>query len=247
MQHSFTGKEADPAGMETMRSTAPWLSVIMPARNEATGIAETLAPLQFWRGQGVEVILVDGGSTDATCEQAEPRVDRILESPPGRAHQMNRGAAEARAPLLWFLHADTRIDERHLLVLQHEGRSWGHFRVRLSGRHPLFRVIATLMNLRSRVTGISTGDQSLFVRTSLFYAEGGFPEQPLMEDVAFTARLRRRLGRPAQRGPVLITDSCRWEDRGPWRTMMRMWWLRWRYWRGDDPAVLHRYYDQESS
>lgn len=226
-------------------SVEPWLSVIVPARNEEAGIADTLAPLQPGRGRGVEVILVDGGSTDATRERAGSRVDRILDSDPGRARQMNQGAARARAPLLWFLHADTRIDERHLQALKRESRPWGHFRVRLSGRHPLFRVIATLMNLRSRLTGISTGDQSLFVHRELFRQAGGFPEQPLMEDVAFTARMRRRAGRPAQLRPAVITDSRRWQSRGPGRTMVQMWWLRWRYWRGEDPAVLQRLYERE--
>ncbi len=232
--------------MEMTYSSPPWLSVIVPARNEASGIAQTLAPLASWRNRGVEVILVDGGSTDATRARAGVGVDQLLESAPGRAHQMNRGAAQARAPLLWFLHADTRVDGRHLQVLKEENRPWGHFRVRLSGRHPLFRVIAALMNLRSRVTGVSTGDQSLFVRTDLFRVAGGFPEQPLMEDVAFTARLRRQAGRPAQRGPALTTDSRRWENRGAWRTIREMWWLRWRYWRGEDPAVLRQRYERDT-
>ena len=232
--------------MAMTRSDTPWLSVIVPARNEGADIAETLAPLQSWRKHGVEVILVDGGSTDATREQAESAVDQLLPSVPGRAHQMNRGAARARAPLLWFLHADTRVDERHIQALKAEHRPWGHFRVRLSGRHPLFRVIAALMNLRARVTSISTGDQSLFVGKSLFDAVGGFPEQPLMEDVALTAALRRQAGRAAQRGPALITDSRRWENNGPWRTVVEIWWLRWRYWCGDDPAVLQQRYERDT-
>lgn len=225
----------------------PWLSVIVPARNESARIADTLAPLQAWRGRGVEVILVDGESSDGTPEAAAQRVDRLLRSAPGRAHQMNQGMAQASAPQLWFLHADTRVDERHLRALQDPPRPWGHFRVRLSGRHPLFRVIATLMNVRSRVTGISTGDQSLFGYAMALRAEGGFPEQPLMEDVALTARLRQRIGPPAQLGPAVVTDSRRWEMRGPWRTMMQMWWLRWRYWRGDDPAALQRQYERENA
>jgi rSAM/selenodomain-associated transferase 2 len=246
MQHAFMSNQQDSGATGTIRPDEPWLSVIVPARNEAAGIADTLAPLQSERDQGVEVVLVDGASTDATREQAEPWVDRFVDAAPGRAHQMNQGAAGARAPLLWFLHADTRMDARHLQALKRERGPWGHFRVRLSGRHPLFRVISFMMNLRSRLTGISTGDQSLFVCAELFREEGGFPEQPLMEDVAFSARLRRRAGRPAQLVPALTTDSRRWESRGPWRTMIEMWWLRWRYWRGDDPAVLCQRYERET-
>jgi len=224
-------------------TTRPWLSVVIPARNEGAGIVDALTPLQSWRARGVEVILVDGDSADDTREQAGSRVDVLLSTAPGRAGQMNRGAACARAPLLWFLHADTHACAQHLQALQRLRRPWGHFRVRLSGPHPLLRVIEATMNLRSRVSGISTGDQSLFVRASLFRSAGGFPEQPLMEDVALARRLRERAGWPVQCGPALVTDSRRWERRGPWRTMVQMWWLRWRYWRGADPRTLQQLYE----
>lgn len=228
-----------------MGSVDPWLSVIVPARNEADRIAVTLEPLQPWRGPGgVEVILVDGDSADATRVRAAPGVDRLVQSQPGRARQMNLGAGLARAPLLWFLHADTRIRTEHIERLARTGGRWGHFRVRLSGRRPLFSLIAALMNLRSRLSGISTGDQSLFVPTDLFRAVGGFPEQPLMEDVALSARLRHRAGWPVQLAPPLVTDSRRWESRGPWRTIVRMWCLRWRYWRGADSAILQQRYER---
>lgn len=223
----------------------PWLSMILPARNEANGLASVLEPLQSWRARGVELILVDGASTDATPAIARPRVDQLVVVDPGRARQMNAGAALARAPRLWFVHADTRVDDRHLARLARERAPWGHFRARLSGRRPLFRAIETLMNLRSRCSGISTGDQSLFVDAHAFNTVGGYPDQPLMEDIALSARLRARLGRPVQAGPAVTTSSRRWEQQGAMRTIVRMWWLRWRYWRGADPAVLYRLYEED--
>jgi GT2 family glycosyltransferase len=158
---------------------------------------------------------------------------------------MNAGASRARAPRLWFLHADTRVRAAHLEQLAVEPSSWGHFRARLSGRHRLFRVIERLMNLRSRWTGIATGDQSLFVDAELFRAVGGFPDQPLMEDIELSRRLRARAGWPVQASPPVVTDSRRWEEYGAWRTMVRMWCLRWSYWRGADPARLQRLYERK--
>lgn len=239
-------KEQQAHSSREPQDARPWLSVIVPTRNEEAGIAAVLEPLQPWRCRGVEVLLVDGESRDGTTEQAQPRVDQVLRIPPGRARQMNAGARRARAPRLWFLHADTRVQDQHLEYLARTGARWGHFRARLSGRHPLFRVIAYLMNLRSRWTGIVTGDQGLFVDTGLFRAVGSFPEQPLMEDIELSRRLRARAGRPVQAAPPVITDSRRWEEHGPWRTMVRMWWLRWRYWRGADPARLQRLYERDS-
>lgn len=220
--------------------------MIVPALNEAAGIRDTLMPLQVWRAEGVELILVDGGSTDATCERAEDLVDRLAACEPGRARQMNHGAGLAQAPLLWFLHADTRVDDRHLQQLARETASWGHFHVRLSGRRRLFRLIGALINLRSGLSGVATGDQALFVRRGLFRAVDGYPDQPLMEDLALCARLREQAGRAARRGPAVKTDSRRWERNGAWRTIALMWWLRWRYWRGADPGQLHRLYERGS-
>lgn len=226
-----------------MASRSCWLSVIVPTLNEARGIAATLAPLQPWRDQGVEVLVVDGGSTDHTLATAQPLADQVLVSPAGRAAQMNAGAAMASAPLLWFLHADSGVASGHLETLRAmKGmQGWGFFPVRLSGRQPLLRLVGALMTLRSRLTAIATGDQGMFLSRGLFMAVGGFPPQPLMEDIAISRALRRR-GRPIVPPVRIGVDSRRWEQRGICVTIAQMWWLRWRYWRGADPVQLHQSY-----
>lgn len=224
-------------------SGRPWLSVIIPTLNEAACIEATLAPLQPWRDQGVEVLLSDGGSADDTVARARPLVDQVLVVEAGRARQMNAGARAARGSLLWFLHADTQCTDAALKALQAwpNEAQWGRFDVTLSGRHYLFPVIAWLMNWRSALTGICTGDQGLVVRAEVFEGVGGFPDQPLMEDVALSRRLRA-LQWPRRLRCRLETDSRRWQQSGVWRTILLMWSLRWRYFRGADPAVLLRRY-----
>ena len=154
------------------------LSIIVPALNEAEGIAEALSALDPIRARGAEVIAVDGGSEDGTADLARPLCDRVLIAPRGRAAQMNAGAAVARGGVLLFLHADTRLpldaDRLVLSGLAHEACEWGRFDVRIAGRHPLLPLAARLMNLRSRLTGIATGDQALFVDRQAFVAVGGF-------------------------------------------------------------------------
>ena len=230
----------------THHQTAPsncWLSVIIPTLDEVQRLAATLAPLQAWRAQGVEVLVVDGGSADGTVAVAQPLVDRVVVSPAGRATQMNAGAAIASAPLLWFLHADSGVTHRHLLALQtvRDAAGWGFFPVRLSGRQPLLWLVGAMMSLRSRLTAIATGDQGLFIARSLFLETGGFPRQPLMEDIAISRSLRQR-ARPLVLPVRLGVDSRRWEQHGICRTILLMWRLRWRYWRGADPVQLHRLY-----
>ncbi|MGD9602601.1 MAG: TIGR04283 family arsenosugar biosynthesis glycosyltransferase [Gammaproteobacteria bacterium] len=219
----------------------PAISIIVPALNEAAGLARNLAPLQAWRAHGDEVLLVDGGSTDGTPAIAAPSVDAVLASPPGRARQMNAGARASRGHLLLFLHADTTLpsEARALLArfARPDWRGWGRFDVRLSGRHPLLRVVERAMNVRSRVTGIATGDQAIFVSRALFDTVGGYPDQPLMEDVELSARLRARAWPECVRAPVM-TSSRRWEVDGIVRTIVRMWWFRWQYFRGADVAAL---------
>jgi rSAM/selenodomain-associated transferase 2 len=219
------------------------LSIVLPTLNEAAGIRATLAPLQPLRALGHEVIVVDGGSTDATPALAVPLADRVLTAPSERARQMNAGAAIARGDALVFLHADTRLPEgaEALIVEALRRRRWGRFDVRIAGRPRLLRVVATLMNLRSRLTGISTGDQAMFVEGSAFAAVGGFPNQPLMEDVELSVRLKR-LGPPACLRERVLTSGRRWETQGPWRTVVLMWRLRFDYWRGVSPARLAERY-----
>jgi rSAM/selenodomain-associated transferase 2 len=209
------------------------LSIVIPARNEAAVIADTLAALQPLRAAGHEVILVDGGSQDGTPTLAAPLADRVLTAPAGRARQMNAGAAQAQGDVLLFLHADTRlpIDAAALVGTALHGRSWGRFDVRIAGRPRMLRLVAALMNLRSRLTGIATGDQSIFVEQTAFFRVGGYPDQPLMEDIALSRRLKR-LGWPACLRERVVTSGRRWEENGVWRTVLLMWRLRFDYWRG---------------
>lgn len=221
------------------------LSIIVPCLDEAAGIAAALNALAGLRQRGHEVIVVGAGD-DATAELALPLADRVLRAPRGRAVQMNRGAAVAGGDVLLFLHADTRLppSAEQLIAdgLAGTGPAWGRFDVRLSGRHPLLRVVATAMNWRSRLTGIATGDQAIFVTRDRFRAVGGYPEIPLMEDIALSKALRHQ-GPPLCLRARVTTSSRRWERRGIVRTVVLMWWLRLRYFCGADPAELARRYD----
>jgi len=217
------------------------LSVIVPTLNEGEAIGEALAALQPLRARGCEVIVADGGSADDTVALARPLADAVVSSEPGRARQQNAGAAAAAGEVLLFLHADTRLpaDADALVAdgLSRSGRGWGRFDVRLTGRHPMLRVIERMMGLRSRLFGIATGDQAIFVRGEWFRAVGGFPEIELMEDVALSKALKRR-GRPLCLHETVTTSSRRWERGGVYRTMALMWRLRLAYWLGADPASL---------
>jgi rSAM/selenodomain-associated transferase 2 len=222
------------------------LSVVVPALNEAEGIVATLAPLQELRAAGHQVILADGGSRDATVDLARPLVDRVVTGARGRARQMNAGAAEAREAILLFLHADTLLpagaDRVVLEGLAESGRIWGRFDVRLSGTHPLLRMVEWLINCRSRLSGIATGDQAIFVRREVLDLVGGFPDIPLMEDVALCRRLKR-LGRPLCLVSQVVTSSRRWEERGIVRTITLMIALRTAFFLGVSPQRLARLYD----
>jgi rSAM/selenodomain-associated transferase 2 len=222
----------------------PTLSVVVPALNEAPGIDAMLQALQPMRPRGVELVLADGGSADGTPERAARWVDAVVAAPRGRALQMNAGAALARADVLLFLHADTRLPPRaDVQVLQAlaAGARWGRFDVHIEGRAWMLPVVAALMNLRSRLSGIATGDQGIFVTRAAFDQVGGFPAQPLMEDIELSRRLKR-LGRPACLREKVCTSGRRWEQRGVWRTILLMWRLRWRYWRGEPAARLAEAY-----
>jgi len=220
------------------------LSVIIPVWMEAASITDTLLALQPIRAQGHEVIVVDAGSSDGTAELARPLCDRVVVSDKGRAVQMNAGATVARGNLFLFLHADTRLPDNaldHLAEFARLRHAWGRFNVRLSGQQPVFRMIAWFMNQRSRLTGICTGDQAMFVRRDAFEAFAGFHPMPLMEDVEFSRRLCL-VSRPFCIKEPVVTDSRRWEKHGVWRTIFLMWQLRWRYWRGESPESLAQIY-----
>jgi len=219
---------------------APRLAVIIPTLDEAErigGALEALAPL---RARGHQVIVADGGSDDATAELAVPLCDSILKTPRGRATQMNAGARAAQADALVFLHADTRLPARadELIVDALKTRAWGRFDVRIEGRHPLLPLVACAMNLRSRLSGIATGDQAIFVRREAF---AGFPEIALMEDIEFS-RAMKRVGRPACLRERVSTSGRRWESRGVVRTVLLMGRLRLLYALGVAPQRLARQY-----
>jgi rSAM/selenodomain-associated transferase 2 len=220
------------------------LSIIMPVLNEAERIAGALAALAPLRDRGVEVIVVDGGSSDATVQSAQPFADRVITAARGRAHQMNAGAAVAHGELLLFLHADTTLPpEADRLVLDALAGSdgvWGRFDVEIDGPASL-AVVATMMNIRSRLTGIATGDQAMFVRRDVFTTAGGFPDIDLMEDIAMSRHLKQ-FSPPLCLRQRVLTSGRRWQQRGILRTIFLMWRLRLAYFFGAKPAALARQY-----
>jgi rSAM/selenodomain-associated transferase 2 len=205
-------------------------------RNEAGGIRAALEALAPLRARGHEVIVADGGSEDGTVDLAREFCDRLLICARGRALQMNAGAGAASGDILVFLHADTALppDAPGLIAQAMKNHVWGRFDVEIQGSHPLLKVVAWSMNLRSRLTGIATGDQAIFVRRDAF---PGFAEIPLMEDVAFSKAMQRR-GPPACLRSRVRTSGRRWESRGVLRTVLLMWRLRLAYALGADPARL---------
>jgi rSAM/selenodomain-associated transferase 2 len=219
------------------------LSIILPALNEASGIVATLSALQPLRAAGNELIVVDGGSVDATALLASVDADQVINSACGRAKQMNAGAAAVSGDALLFLHADTRLPDgaAELIEAALQQRLWGRFDVQIEGRPALLRVVAGMMNRRSRLTGIATGDQAMFMTRAAFDAAGGFPDQPLMEDIELSKRLKR-LGPPACLRQQVVTSGRRWEQHGVWRTILLMWRLRFDYWRGVPATLLARRY-----
>lgn len=210
------------------------ISIIIPALNEAANLPQLLSQLAPLRQRGAQLIIADGGSTDGSPELLAG-LAQWLSAPRGRARQMNAGAAQAKGEVLWFVHADSRLPEqadRLIAAALADGQHcWGRFDLRISGRPWLLKVVAQLINWRSRLTGIATGDQGIFVLRSTFESLGGFADLPLMEDVELTSRLRQ-ISRPACIRERLTTSGRRWETRGLWRTIFLMWRLRWAYWRG---------------
>lgn len=222
------------------RSAARPLSIILPCYGEGEALLPLLQSLQSLRSAGAEIILVD--ATPRAQPAYQPLLDHWLASSPGRARQMNAGARRAEGRLLLFLHADSQLAPALLQPLLNPALDgWGFFRVRLLPARGLLLLVAALMNLRSRLSGIGTGDQGIWLERQLFDELGGFPDQPLMEDLALCGRLRR------QRRPVLLpgwlgSSGRRWLAGGALRTIGQMWWLRLRYRAGADPWKLAREY-----
>ena len=220
------------------------LSIIIPVLNEAETIAARLDALQALRARSVEVIVVDGGSADDSPARAAPLADRVITAPRGRGRQMNAGAEQATGEVLLFLHADTVLPDlatERIEAAVTGGALWGRFDVRIDGASVMLPIVAALMNGRSRLTGIATGDQAIFATREAFARVGGFPDIPLMEDIAFSSAMRG-VARPACLAEKVTTSGRRWEKHGVWRTILMMWWLRLRFWLGVSPQALAREY-----
>ena len=231
------------------------LSIIIPLLNEADNLPELIAHIASLDPAPQQVILVDGGSVDGSVtiannvlkstEIAQSIIDwHIIESTVGRAQQMNAGAMLATGDVLLFLHADTElpadaIDNVQQAIAQYD---WGRFDVRLDSCEPLLKIVGFMINQRSRLMDIATGDQAIFIKKSLFEQIGGYPDQPLMEDIELCKRLKK-ISRPACLKSKVTTSARRWQQHGTWRTIFLMWHLRFDYWRGVSPNVLkQRYY-----
>ena len=224
------------------------ISIVIPVLNEALGLPVLLSSLADaitdWPRSRLEIIMVDGGSTDETLALARSHVDQLISSAPGRARQQNAGAAVARHDLLFFLHADSVVPVDFLTQLDgawSSGAQWGRFNISFDSSQWRYRLLAWLMNWRSRLTGICTGDQGLFIRRDLFVRLGGFADVPLMEDIEISRRVRRQQAPCCVRGP-LLTSSRRWRTQGFITTVLFMWSLRWRYFFGASPQRLVKLY-----
>jgi rSAM/selenodomain-associated transferase 2 len=223
------------------------LSIVIPALDERAIIVTTLQSLAPLRARGAEVIVVDGGSRDGTAALARPLADRVIIGPRNRGAALNVGAAVGTGDAFVFLHADTTLPDnadRLIAAALSRGASnrasdqaWGRFDLRIAGRHPLLALIARMINWRSRLTGIATGDQAIFVSPEAFWSVGGFPDLPLMEDIALSQNLKRR-SRPLCIATPVVTSGRRWDYHGVWRTILLMWRLRLAYYFGVAPAQL---------
>jgi rSAM/selenodomain-associated transferase 2 len=220
------------------------LSIVIPVLSESEQIERCLNGLQLLRQRGHEVIVVDGGSNDDTVLLALPLCDRVIQSEKSRAIQMNSGAANATGHCILFLHADTILPPGItdlFLQLKNIEKEWGHFDIKLSGRNCLFRIIETCMNIRSRLTGIATGDQTVFVGKDLFNEINGFPEIALMEDIAIS-RILIKHSKPVCFREKVVSSSRRWEENGILKTILKMWVMRLLYFFHFDTDRLAKIY-----
>jgi rSAM/selenodomain-associated transferase 2 len=219
------------------------ISVIIPVFNEESSIAVTLQSVV--QLAPFEVFVVDGGSTDRTAEICQQFGVKLLVSRRGRAQQMNYGAGRASGDVLLFLHADTRLPDSAFrdiaTTLSGPDYLGGRFDVELEGKHWMLKVIGAMINTRSRLSKIGTGDQAIFVRRSVFEEIGGYPEIPLMEDIAF-CRTLKRMGEIVCLTSRVVTSGRRWEIDGVWRTILKMWILKLLYLAGVSPNRLKQYY-----
>jgi rSAM/selenodomain-associated transferase 2 len=220
------------------------ISIIIPVLNEELNLPDVLNNLQSFRSKGHEVVIVDGGSSDNSLMLAQQGADIVIVSKAGRALQMNSGAAVATGSILLFLHCDTILPDNALKIIADNYQAenyWGRFDVRLSSNKFVFRLIERLMNLRSRLTSIATGDQAIFIERKLFNQLGGFPEIALMEDISISGLLRK-LSPPVCLKQKVITSSRRWENNGVVATVLLMWKLRLFYFFGVSADNLSRKY-----
>ena len=220
------------------------ISIIIPVLNEETNLPDVLNNLQSFRRKGHEVVVVDGGSSDNSLMLAQETADTVIMSKAGRALQMNSGAAVATGDIFLFLHCDTWLPDNALKVVSSNYQKenyWGRFDVRLSSNKYVFRLIERLMNLRSRLTSIATGDQAIFIERKLFNHIDGFPEIALMEDITISGLLRK-LSSPVCLRQKVITSSRRWESNGVVATVFLMWKLRLLYFFGASADKLSREY-----
>ena len=237
------------------------LSIVIPLLNEADNLPKLMGHLAHLNPAPYQVILVDGGSTDNSVAIAKELIESLIDSSPsvisgqvidwqitestaGRALQMNAGAELATGDVLLFLHADTQLPNHAIADITSAVRqaAWGRFDVRLDSSAWMLKVVSQMINWRSRFSGIATGDQAIFIKKPLFEQLGGYPQQPLMEDIELCKRLKA-VGKPACLRSKVITSARRWQQYGTWRTIGLMWHLRFDYWRGvSADNIKQRYY-----
>jgi rSAM/selenodomain-associated transferase 2 len=227
------------------RKSPPILSIIVPVHNHARSIGQILAALKPFRDRNAEIIVVDGGSADNTVALARPLADQVIQSPPGLGRQMNEGAKVASGFIFLFLHPETQLpDDADTQVMYGRARDtavWGRFDLRLTGRHMLLPLVARYLNWRSRVSGIATGEQAIFVQRETFFRVGGYSHIPVLEDVELSERLRE-ISPPICVTSRVTVPGDRYDRDGVWTTLRRITAMRWRYRMGVKPERLAKRY-----